>query len=65
MIRADVISKLLTVRREILSSVLVALEIHLEWTLKGKVPQDNKISLENLVLVVTSELVNEAEISDL
>ena len=39
LVGADVIGKLLTGRREVLSSGLVALETLLGYTLMGKVPQ--------------------------
>lgn len=64
LIGADIIGKLLTGRREVLSSGLVAMETLFGWTLMGKVPQESS-SKENLALSVTSMFVKEAEISDL
>ncbi|GBO14256.1 hypothetical protein AVEN_177158-1 [Araneus ventricosus] len=64
LIGADIMGKLRTGRRKLLSSGLVAVETHLGWTLMGKVPQ---VSTErvNLAMTVTSLFVNEAEIADL
>ncbi|GBO35440.1 hypothetical protein AVEN_98825-1, partial [Araneus ventricosus] len=64
LIGADIMRKLLTGKRKLLSSGLVAVETHLGWTLMGKVPQ---VSTErvNLAMTVTSLFVKEAEIADL
>ncbi|GBN40527.1 hypothetical protein AVEN_120918-1 [Araneus ventricosus] len=64
LIGADIMGKLLTGKRKLLSSGLVAVETHLGWTLMGKVPQ---VSTErvNLAMTVTSLFVKEAEIADL
>ncbi|GBM89657.1 hypothetical protein AVEN_180349-1 [Araneus ventricosus] len=40
LIGADIMGKLLNGKRKLLSSGLVAVETHLEWTLMGKVPQE-------------------------
>ncbi|GFX62253.1 uncharacterized protein TNCV_3306271 [Trichonephila clavipes] len=64
LIGADVIGKMLTGRRKVLSSGLVAVETYLEWTLMGKVLQEGP-SEENLAMTVLSLFVNEAEISNL
>ncbi|GBN27315.1 hypothetical protein AVEN_190516-1 [Araneus ventricosus] len=64
LIGADIMGKLPTDKRKLLSSGLVAVETHLGWTLMGKVPQ---VSTErvNLAMTVTSLFVKEAEIADL
>lgn len=64
LVGADILGKLLTGRRKVLSSDLVGMETYLWWTLMGKVPQQ-EASSENLALAVTSLFVNEAEISNL
>ncbi|GBN23713.1 hypothetical protein AVEN_215678-1 [Araneus ventricosus] len=64
LIGAYIMGKLLTGKRKLLFSGLVAVETHLGWTLMGKVPQ---VSTErvNLAMTVTSLFVKEAEIADL
>ncbi|XP_055926996.1 uncharacterized protein LOC129958499 [Argiope bruennichi] len=56
--------KMLTGKRKVLSSGLVAVETFLGWTLMGKVPQEES-SEENLTITVLSLFVNEAEITNL
>ncbi|GFU85501.1 uncharacterized protein TNCV_802301 [Trichonephila clavipes] len=60
---ADVIGKLMTGHRRILSCGLVAMVTILGWTLSGKVP-DSKISSCNAMLV-DSLFVKEMDISQL
>ncbi|GBL72249.1 hypothetical protein AVEN_115216-1 [Araneus ventricosus] len=64
LIGADIVGRLLTGKRKLLSSGLVAVETHLGWTLMGKVPQVNTESV-NLAMTVTSLFVKESEIVDL
>ncbi|KMQ81476.1 zinc knuckle, partial [Lasius niger] len=56
--------KLLTGRKEVLSSGLVAIETYLGWTLMGKVPHSDMRS-DSLAMTVTNLLVREADIADL
>ncbi|GFT81180.1 uncharacterized protein TNCV_5089971 [Trichonephila clavipes] len=56
--------KMLTGRKKVLSSGLVAVETYLGWNLMGKVPQEEP-SEESLAMTVLSQFVNEAEISNL
>ncbi|GBL76207.1 hypothetical protein AVEN_234479-1 [Araneus ventricosus] len=56
--------RLLTGKRNLLSSGLVAVETHLGWTLMGRVPRVNTERV-NLAMTVTSLFVKGAEISDL
>ncbi|GBO33587.1 hypothetical protein AVEN_230190-1 [Araneus ventricosus] len=60
----NIMGRLLTSKRKLLLSDLVAVETHLGWTLMGKVPQVNTERV-NLAMTVTSLLVKEAEIADL
>ncbi|GFU51505.1 integrase catalytic domain-containing protein [Trichonephila clavipes] len=46
-IRADVMGKILTGRRKVLSSGLVAVETYLGWTLMGKVPEEDPSYFSN------------------
>ncbi|GBM20228.1 hypothetical protein AVEN_216649-1 [Araneus ventricosus] len=63
LIGADIICRLLTGKRKLLASGLVAVETHLGWTLMGKVP---KVNTERINLAMTVTLfVKEAEIADL
>ncbi|GBM35228.1 hypothetical protein AVEN_175830-1 [Araneus ventricosus] len=64
LIGADIMSRLLTDKRKLSSSGLVAVETHLEWTLMGKVPQVNTERV-NLAVTVTLLFMKEAGISDL
>lgn len=64
LIGADIMGKMLTGKRKVLSSGLVAVETYLGWTLMGKVPQE-QTSEENLAMTVLSLFVNESEISNL
>ncbi|GFX76877.1 uncharacterized protein TNCV_3279121 [Trichonephila clavipes] len=64
LIGAYLMRKMLTGRRKVLSSGLVAVETYLGWTLMGKVPQEEP-SEENLAMTVLSLFVNEAEIFNL
>ncbi|GFT56752.1 uncharacterized protein TNCV_1268661 [Trichonephila clavipes] len=56
--------KMVTGRRKVLSSGLVAVETYLGWTLMGEVPQEEP-SEESLAMTVLSLYVNEAGISNL
>ncbi|GBN01822.1 hypothetical protein AVEN_204960-1 [Araneus ventricosus] len=62
LIGADIMGRLQTGKRKLLSSGLVAVETHFGWTLMGKVPQ---VNTERVNLAVTSLFVKEAEIADL
>ncbi|GBL89481.1 hypothetical protein AVEN_87825-1 [Araneus ventricosus] len=64
LIGADIMGKLLTGKRKLLSSGLVAVETHLGWALMGKVPQVNTERVK-LAMIVTSLFVNKTEIADL
>ncbi|GBN96939.1 hypothetical protein AVEN_232744-1 [Araneus ventricosus] len=64
LIGADIMGKLLTGKRKLLSSGLVAVETHLGWILMVKVPQVSTVRV-NLAMTVTSLFVKEAEIADL
>ncbi|GIY64948.1 uncharacterized protein CDAR_119701 [Caerostris darwini] len=63
LIGADVLGRLMTVQRKVLSLGLVAIETYLGWTLFSKVPQEENDS--SSAMVVTSLFVKEANISDL
>ncbi|GBL98576.1 hypothetical protein AVEN_19648-1 [Araneus ventricosus] len=64
LIGADIMGRLLTGKRKLLSSGLVAVETHLGWTLMRKVTQVNTERV-NLAMIATSLFVKEAEIADL
>ncbi|GBM61401.1 hypothetical protein AVEN_70763-1 [Araneus ventricosus] len=64
LIGGDIMGRLLTGKRKLLSSGLVAVETLLGWTLVGKVPQVNTERV-NLAMAATSLFVKEAEIADL
>ncbi|GBN09255.1 hypothetical protein AVEN_18573-1 [Araneus ventricosus] len=63
LIGADIMGRLLTGKRKLLLSGLVAVETHLGWTLMEKVPQV-KTERVNLAMTVTSLFIKEAEIAD-
>ncbi|GBM54412.1 hypothetical protein AVEN_83014-1 [Araneus ventricosus] len=63
LIGGDIMGRLLTGKRKLLSSGLVAVETHLGWILMGKVLQVNTERV-NLAMTVASLFVKEAEISD-
>lgn len=63
LIGADVLGRLMTGQRKVLSCGLVAVETYLGWTLLGKVPQQKDDS--SSAVLVTSLFVKEANISDL
>ncbi|XP_035204986.1 uncharacterized protein LOC118179934 [Stegodyphus dumicola] len=64
LVGADIMGRLLTGNRKILSSGLVAVKTSLGWTLMGKVPVEEAPN-ENLAMAVTSMFINEAEVSSL
>ncbi|GBM45479.1 hypothetical protein AVEN_210215-1 [Araneus ventricosus] len=61
LIGADIMGRLLTGKRKLLSSGLVVVETLLGWTLMGKVPQVNTERV-NLAMTVTSLFVKEADL---
>ena len=64
LISADIMAKMLTEKRKVLTSDLVAVETCLGWTLMGKVPQV-EVTTDYLTMAVPSLLVNEADITNL
>ncbi|GBO14560.1 hypothetical protein AVEN_211491-1 [Araneus ventricosus] len=64
LIGADIMGRLLTGKRKLLSLRLIAVETLLGWTLMEKVPEVNTERV-NLAMTVTSLFAKEAEIADL